>query len=159
MKLYDSGQQLTQESLTRFEEALGQRLPSDYKDFMMEANGGTPEEDLVYSFVDVVTDRTNESDVRELLVIYDNQVDDNWDDILRIHTTMVEEGTIPPHFLPIATDSGGNLLCMSLRKDDYGSVWFCDHELEDRETGFLAASRIADSFSEFLRVLHPLACD
>ncbi|MBR2683602.1 MAG: SMI1/KNR4 family protein, partial [Atopobiaceae bacterium] len=137
MKLCDSGKQLTQESLTRLEEVLGLPLPSDYKGFMMEANGGTPEEDLVYRFVDVATGRTNESDVRELLVIYDNQEDDNWDDILRTHTTMVEEGTIPPHFLPVATDSGGNPLCMSLRKDDFGSIWFCDHELEDRETGFL----------------------
>lgn len=63
MKLYDSGEKLTKGSLERFEKMLGKSLPSDYKDFMMKDNGGTPEEDLAFSFIDVTTNSTNNSDV------------------------------------------------------------------------------------------------
>lgn len=59
MKLYDSGEKLTKGSLERFEKMLGKSLPSDYKDFMMKDNGGTPEEDLAFSFIDVTTNSTN----------------------------------------------------------------------------------------------------
>lgn len=68
MKLYDSGEKLTKGSLERFEKILGKSLPSDYKDFMMKDNGGTPEEDLAFSFIDVTTNSTNNSDIRELFV-------------------------------------------------------------------------------------------
>ena len=32
--------------------------------------------------------------------------------------------------LPIGDSEGGNQVCLSLRPDDYGSVWFANHEFE-----------------------------
>ena len=147
MKLYDSGKKLTKDSLERFEKMLGKFLPSDYKDFMMKDNGGTPEEDLAFSFIDVTTNSTNNSDIRELFVFYEDEDNDNFDDIVRIYNSMVNENLIPPFFLPIGDDSGGNPICMN----------FCDHELENKDTGFLASSKIADSFTGFLSALYKLS--
>ena len=157
MKLYDSGEKLTKGSLERFEKILGKSLPSDYRDFMMKDNGGTPEEDLAFSFIDVTTNSTNNSDIRELFVFYEDEDNDNFDDIGRIYNSMVNENLIPPYFLPIGDDSGGNPICMNLSENEYGSVWFCDHELENKDTGFLASSKIADSFTGFLSALYKLS--
>lgn len=157
MKFYDSGKRLTKDSLKRFEKMLGKSLPSDYKNFMMKNNGGTPEEDLSFSFIDVATNSTNNSDIRELFVFYDDEHNDNFDDIVRIYNSMVNENLIPSFFLPIGDDSGGNPICMNLSENEYGSIWFCDHELENKDTGFLVFSKIADSFTEFLSALYKLS--
>lgn len=157
MKLYDSGKKLTKGSLERFEKMLGFSFPSDYKYFMIENNGGTPEEDLAFSFIDVTTNNANNSDLRELFVLYEDENNDNFDDILHIYNSMVSEKLIPPFFLPIGADSGGNPICMNLSEDEYGSILFCDHELENKDTGFLASSKIANSFTEFLRGLYILS--
>ena len=42
---------------------------------------------------------------------------------------------------------------MSLRADDYGNIYFCDHELEDADNGYLLMSHVADSFSEWISKL------
>ena len=159
MKFYDSGEQVTKDCIERFEKKMGLSFPIDYKAFMMQVNGGTPEEDLVFNFIDVITNKTNSSDLRELFVFYEEQEDDSFDDIYRIYNTMVEEKTIPHFFLPIGDDSGGNPICMNLSKNEYGSIWFCDHELENKETGYLASSKIANSFTEFLDRLFPLSLE
>lgn len=156
MKLYDSGKQLTNQDLCYLEEALGQTLPTDYKEFMLEANGGTPEEDLAFNYTDVTTNKSNDTDLRELFVLYEEEQNDAYDDILRIYNSMVAEKLIPPFFLPIGDDSGGNPICMNLSQEEYGSVWFCDHELENKDNGFLATSKIANSFTDFLNGLYQL---
>ena len=53
MKFYDSGDILTDGMIAQFEKDLNLSLPSDYKSFMIRVNGGTPEDDWVFSFVDV----------------------------------------------------------------------------------------------------------
>lgn len=115
------------------------------------------EEDLAFSFIDVTTNSTNNSDIRELFVFYEDEDNDNFDDIVRIYNSMVNENLIPPFFLPIGDDSSGNPICMNLSENEYGSVWFCDHELENKDTGFLASSKIADSFTGFLSALYKLS--
>lgn len=41
----------------------------------------------------------------------------------------------------------------------YGSILFCDHEIENKDTGFLATSKIANNFTEFLEGLYTLEFD
>ncbi len=161
MRLYDSGSHLAKNDFKKIEKELDLSLPSDYKEFMLQVNGGTPEEDLIFRFTDVVTKKVNNSDLRELFVFYfdEEKNEDSFDDILRIYNSMVAEQLIPPFFLPIGDDSGGNPICINLSNDDYGAILFCDHELENTDTGFLAASKIADDFTEFLKGLYPLSLE
>ena len=155
MNFYDSGDILTGDMIAQFENDLNLSLPSDYKSFMLKVNGGTPEDDWMFSFVDSANGELNNSDLRELFVFY-NEVNDNYDDIIRIYKSMVSEKLISPLYFPIGDDSGGNPICINLSDDEYGAVFYCDHELENAETGFLLSSKIANSFEDFLELLCPL---
>jgi len=120
----------------------------------MKHNGGVPVEDLAYDFVDVVTEKNNSTDIREFFVFYENKTE-NYDDIIHIYNIMTDEKTIPVELLPIGDDSGGNPLCVSLLpNEDYGKIYFCNHEIENKKTGYLAMSKVANSFEEFLDVLY-----
>ena len=95
MNFYDSGDILTGDMIAQFENDLNLSLPSDYKSFMLKVNGGTPEDDWMFSFVDSANGELNNSDLRELFVFY-NEVNDNYDDIIRIYKSMVSEKLISP---------------------------------------------------------------
>ena len=43
------------------------------------------------------------------------------------------DGRVPQWLLPVAMDEYGNIFAVSLRADDFGSVWFWDHEEEADE--------------------------
>jgi hypothetical protein len=67
-----------------------------------------------------------------------------------------ENGEVPVGILPIGDDPGGNLICMCINRENYGKIYFCDHELEDPETGFIIMSDIAKSFSAFIASCHEM---
>lgn len=153
MELYDCGGKITEKVIQNFEEKLGFKLPSDYKEFILINNGGTPTDDLVYDFIDSVTESNNSSDIREFFVFYNGETD-NYDDAMGIYSSMIDEGVIDKTFFPIGDDSGGNTLCICVSENDYGSIFFCDHELENKDTGYLVSSKIASSFTEFINMLY-----
>ncbi|MBR2886317.1 MAG: SMI1/KNR4 family protein [Clostridia bacterium] len=62
MNFYDSGDILTGDMIAQFENDLNLSLPSDYKSFMLKVNGGTPEDDWMFSFVDSANGELNNSD-------------------------------------------------------------------------------------------------
>ena len=53
MKLFDEGIKITKEDILEFEEKLNTKFPETYVDFLLESNGGTPEEDLAFDFIDI----------------------------------------------------------------------------------------------------------
>ncbi len=56
-------------------------------------------------------------------------------------------------FLPVADAEGGNPICISLRTEDFGTVWFHDHELDFDEDG--AFTQIAPSWDAFIDATQP----
>ena len=56
-------------------------------------------------------------------------------------------------FLPVADAEGGNPICISTRTDDFGTVWFHDHELDFDEDG--AFTQIAPSWDAFIDATRP----
>ena len=128
-------------------------FPEDYKKFMMEANGGTPKEDWLYDFFDEVTEVENTSVIRGFFsLLSDDTV--KMSNLRAIYKIMTYEETISADMLPIADDAGGNVIGISLNKDDFGYVYFINHEYDDLDTGYLVKSKIAESFSDFLGVLY-----
>ena len=67
---------------------------------------------------------------------------------------MRREEIISNKTLPIADDPWGNVICISLHEEDYGTVYFANHEFEDTETGYLFTSKISSSFTEFINQLY-----
>ena len=152
MNLYDSGTKLSIEKIKQYESEVGFSFPQDYTDFLLQNNGGIPEEDVIFDFIDASNDKHNSTDIREFFVFYEGE-DTSYDDIMKVNRIMHEEELLPEGLFVFCDDSGGNPVCMSLREDDYGCIYFCDHELEDADNGYLLMSYVAGSFGEFISKL------
>lgn len=149
MKLYDEGEKLTKEQINNYEKILDIQLPRDYIEFILESNGGTPEEDLVFDFYDVVEENNNTTDIREFYVFY-NEAETSFDDIIKVNGNIKDEKMLPESCFVFADDSAGNPICINTSGEDVGSVYFCNQDYEDEDTGYLAMSKVADSFKEFI---------
>lgn len=64
------------------------------------------------------------------------------------------DGRLPEGLIPVADAEGGNLVCLSVRSEDFGTVWFWDHE---KEIAGDPARPIAANFSSFLADLEPIS--
>ena len=149
--------------IVAFEKLVGAELPADYQQFLKEHNGGRPqpdafefdggEEDAVECFFplrDLASDESLELTDADWL---DWPLQRAWE---TFQTNLQEDcaecdldnqGFQLDRLLPIGTDGCGNSLCLVLDGDDLGCVVFFDHETA-------GVTPLADSFSEFLAMLH-----
>lgn len=128
--------------IVEFEEANEVLLPEDYKDFLLAHNGGRPEPNAL---LEVGTD------VQWLFSMVDEPA---WASLFNALDTY--EGRIPSWYMPIGTDSGGNLYIMSLFEENKGVIALWWHEEEAEENGseyFGNLTHVADSFSNFSDLL------
>ncbi len=153
MVLTDGGKKIGIKEMSAFEKDLGVKLPEDYKDFMIESNGGMPEDDLLFDFMDEVTNQKNTSLIQEFFIVYTKDNDES-DNLKNNCQELWDDQALSREMFPFGQDPAGNFLCISLKKDDYGKVYYCSHEFEDAETGYLVQSEIAISFSAFLNCLY-----
>lgn len=139
LPLKDSYKPVRPESLARLEKALELKLPPDYRAFLLQSNGGEPR----------ISGFRGESGQNETLDCFLGLAKNEDDDLTSFLGEYAER--LPEEFLPIAYDSFGNLLCLSLDETEPG-VWFWDHELEPEpeDAESLNLSRIAPSFTVFL---------
>lgn len=106
----------------------GMPLPSDYRAFLCKYNGGlTPKTSFTIG-------RTA-SDLRGFFGAGSARL--NFENINL-------EGWKESGLFPIACDSFGNYVAISLREESYGKIFFYDHETESK------LSMICDSFPAFL---------
>ena len=144
---------LSETTLKEFELRLSIKLPQDYSDFMLEHNGGYPAKGWVFDFVETGLERLTSSIVSEFYNV--NAPDKKqYNDIAVRYIDLVNDTLIPPSLIPIADDVFGNPILLSVSGDDYGHVYFANHELEDTETRYMVMSPIADSFTEFIDMLY-----
>jgi cell wall assembly regulator SMI1 len=149
VRIVDSGAQLAESTLSDFEEQFNIKLPCDYKAFMLENNGGMPEGNWGFSFVETDTAQNTDSIIQFFEVLYAEETGEV-DDLKAGYVALLESEQIPPTLMPIADDPFGNIIFLGVAGDDSGRVYFGNHELEDPETGFIVMSAIADSFSSFI---------
>lgn len=125
-----------------FEETNEVSLPDDYKDFLLKHNGGRPEPNGL---------QEPSTDVQWLFGMVEEPA---WASLF--HALDTYEGRIPAWYMPIGTDSGGNLFIMSLYEENKGVVALWWHEGEAEKNGseyFDNLTHVADSFSEFIDLL------
>jgi hypothetical protein len=139
----DNTSKLAADTLKAVEQKYGCQLPSDYRKFLLENNGGFPTPDCV---------RFNEagcktaSDVFCFFAISDERawVSMEW------HCETYS-GRLPQNTLPIARDSCGNLWLLNIGNDNFGSVYFWDHgsyeNVDERDLN--SWPQVASSFQEF----------
>lgn len=136
----------TLEDISDFEREINSALPSDYKKFLMEYNGGQPQPDSFRFF----SDRNDASSVDRFLSL-GNEKNSN---LLKYYNNYKDR--IPLGFIPIAHDAGGNLVIMKLKTNE-NKIYFWDHELEADEGVVPDMSNvylINQSFSDFIDNLY-----
>ncbi len=122
-------------------------LPDDYVAFLKAYNGGRPK----FGVFEFTTKIGEDEDSR--VQFFFGWCDNSNYGILQ--NLVSYEDRIVTGFCPIACDSFGNLLLLSLRKKDHGSIWFWDHELEaEDEPAMDNMTIVAPSFTKFIENLH-----
>lgn len=133
---------LSLEELTDFENTNQIELPEDYKKFLLDYNGGKPLKAKLKTPATVVTYilGMHNGDYYASLYKHINQF----------------LNRLPLSTFPIATDPFGNLFIMSLHPDNYGQVFFWEHEGEPEvQDGHYVdnVSYVALSFADFIKKL------
>lgn len=149
MRMEESVAPVSEATILEFEAIFRLQLPQDYKEFMLEHNGGRPEDDWVFDFIETGSEEPTSSMVCDFM-----SFSAEYDSLQNAYKNLIEAKEVPTGLLPIADDPGGNLILMSVAQEDHGKVCFGNHELEDPETGYIVFSPIADSFTAFINSLH-----
>ncbi len=131
----------TPQAIASFESAVGASLPESFIEFLRRHNGGAPDPQDI-----VISEEEGTTDVQMIFGLND---DKDYD--LRVNAD-IYQGRIPRQMLAIATDSGGNLFCLSLAAPTYGEVFFWDHERETDPDApkELSLTPVAGSFDALL---------
>lgn len=113
----NSASKLTREEIHDFEVRYNLHLPEEYIRFLLSHNGGSP--DKVY-FIENGAD---------LVVNTFWSLSKEKYNLERYYTEMViQDKELPEKILPIGDDAFGNAICLSCRDEDFGKVYFWDHE-------------------------------
>ncbi|MBD2800046.1 SMI1/KNR4 family protein [Xenorhabdus sp. M] len=148
-KIIDFKTPVNEGLISDFEQKIGSSLPNEYRLFLEKYNGGYPEPSS-FQFFDSDNIEDGSSVDRFLSLGCEKYHDLN-------QYFINYKDRIPPNFLPIAHDPGGNLILISLNHDK-PAIFFWDHEFEaDEDEGELPNMSnvhfISHSFPDFLKRL------
>jgi hypothetical protein len=127
----------TARQVAQVEELVGARLPTDYLAFLSYSNGGAVEVD---AFEVEVLGTSHEWNIDRFFHI--SRDTGTWDSV--VHNYMHRWPAAPRAVLPIATDGGGNLVCLDLRGGRHDIVLWAHDEPS------WPLLHVADSFGHFI---------
>ncbi len=149
MIIRNSGDPVGDAAICLFERFLEIRLPKDYRKFCLEYNGGRPEPDCF-----VCSESGGKSSMH---CFYRFNSSNNHDDMIWAYRIFKDR--MPPYYLPIGCDPGGNQICLVVKGQKYGQVFYWDHEFEADEGCDPTDENltlVAPNFDAFLNSLHKL---
>jgi hypothetical protein len=138
--------------LAHFEASLGFQLPPDYRAFLLSYNGGTVEPNTFS-----IRSGDSGSGVRAFFGLFEEARPGD----LRYENSLMK-ARVAEGVMIIGSADGGNFVCVSLRQDTFGQIYFWDHEFEEDEGTVASFSNlflIGASFREFLQKLSPFNPD
>lgn len=142
---------LSEEGLNAVELKFGIMLPAQYRKFILIHNGGFPTPSK-FEFIGSKGRKEN-STVHYFLSIYDGRYS-NFE--YHYQDFKIQSRRVPDELVPIAYDSFGNLVCIAVKGEHTGAVYFWDHENE--APGEIPWSKnvhlIQPTFEKFLESLH-----
>lgn len=140
--------------LQALETTYGFVLPADYKAHILAYNGGWPKEENTFL-------QAGEPGRPVARVLSDMKSVKHGDTTLERSLRSLR-GDLHDDLIPFGTDAGGDLFCLSVGPEDYGSVYYISHEFytppkrkalkEPRQYG-KGVSFLAPSFTDFLQGL------
>lgn len=142
-----------------FEKYIGHALPAEYRAFLLQHNGGTPEpdaflidtgfgdqEDRVECFFPLRPLELGEVEVEEYEQLRVWPLHCAWDDLQSDMQDLYEGVEFTEPLLPIGTDGCSNYFCVVLSGKRTGAVVFLDHETAENYP-------LGESFNKFLATL------
>jgi hypothetical protein len=141
---------ITEAELAAVERSLDVRLPDSYRRFLLEHDGGEPEDNF-FDPAEGAQVEAGETGVDAFL---------SGAEIIEKRTGLYRD-RIPLYMLPVARAAGGDMICLSLRDEDFGAVylWFHEEEAdpdEGEEPGDRNLYSMADDFDAMLERLKPI---
>lgn len=142
VQVKDSGAQLIPQKIHEFETLIGKALSYDFKSFLLEHNGGRfyPRD---FSFCE--NGSTQISDVHHF---YGLGAGNEKRDLSKIFRMFLDRP--PPELIPIAGDSLGNQICISIGDNKNGFIYFWNHDDEHSPPTYRNVSEVASSFQAFI---------
>ena len=140
-KMLTENPKISLQDIKQFEQEYDIALPKQYVEFLIEYNGGFPQESGFK-----ISDDEGESLVNKFYGIGDMK--SNLGKVFEIL-----EGEIPEDFISIANDPAGNEILLGVSGEYQGKVYFWIHDRvpeEEMDNMFI----LADSFSEFFDNLY-----
>jgi hypothetical protein len=140
-KMISENPKISLQDIKQFEHEYDVKLPKQYVDFLLEYNGGYPQES---SFK--ISDDEGESLVNKFYGIGDMK-----SNLAKVFEIL--EGEIPEDFVSIANDPAGNEILLGVSGEYQGKVYFWNHDIEpEDEMGNMFI--LADNFAEFFNNLY-----
>jgi len=138
---------LDKNCLSALEQIWGFKLPEDYRNFLLQYNGGESDK-KAFNFYE-----TREGSI--LHPFFGIYRDSNYNLLLNISLFL---NRIPSNCIPIASDTFGNQILISVKNPDRGKIYWWDHEREaDPNQGekpdYSNLVLVANSFTEFIENL------
>ena|SRR5689334_15991309 len=149
-KMSGSGERLTEHELKLAEKKLGRPIPAPYRKFLLEHNGGRPEQS---DFVMASKHRgkPREGTLKSFLGV---NLSEETLDLSYVLDTFGDR--LPRWLFPIARDPGGSLIGIATDGANAGKVYFWDHEYEAGDGEPPTEDNlylVADSLDKFLAKL------
>ncbi|WP_341755622.1 MULTISPECIES: SMI1/KNR4 family protein [unclassified Candidatus Tisiphia] len=149
IKVIKSHESTNLEEIEKFEHLIQAKLPSDYKQFLLKHNGGHPVFDA-FELSEPINKKNTGILVEWFYALHDKEVSNI---VLEFQRS---RGKIPDEFLPIACDDGGDL-CLGIRGDDYGSLYYWTTNWSfwsEDDLNYLYF--VSNSFTDFINGLYEL---
>jgi cell wall assembly regulator SMI1 len=145
IKVTNSQKLLTDSDIQDFEKKLGIQLPKTYRNFLLKHNGGQPQPN-VFPLPE------NPVDTHAILDWFFSIDDEDINGNSLEWNYHIMNGRIPSNLLPIATDPGGNLICLQVSGTSLGRIYFWDHEEEPftNPEDYNALLIVANNFDIFI---------
>ncbi|WP_152658616.1 SMI1/KNR4 family protein [Oceanobacillus sp. CFH 90083] len=132
---------LSLNELEDFEIEQGLNFPESYRDFLLKYNGGYVNPNVFY-----ISSEEGESAINIFYGI--GNMYNNLEKKLDLFDDLIDIG-----FIPIASDSGGNQICLGVNEKYFEQVYFWNHEQETDEL-MESMHYLGENINKFLNSLY-----
>ena len=149
-EMTESGKALTEAQLQAVESRFGLALPNSYRRFLLAHNGGRSERCVFYY-------KDESGPYTDSVIDWWFAINDGGNPSFEEYYQefKIDEVRVPVSLVPIAHDPGGSLICISVGKEDNGSIYFWD---AGDDSGYVPGETptmsnchlVADSLEEFV---------
>ena len=151
IKFKSANEKINISDINDFESEVGKEFPDDFKEFLLENNGGYPSDRLFTQNFNLYITSTGENknqstDVSQFLSLKEIELD--YEDVL-------DEEYISEYLIPFAYTSFDSQFLINTNKEEYyGAVYYVNYDqCFDDEKGVAIPSKVSNTFHEFIESL------